>query len=116
MGAMSIVEEIYSAADRRGLSLTDYIRHTYKGHQLTALELNIKMQLESLRADISDFMAEAESDYQAIDANLLCADKEKLDLMQERIRENLKRKREQLESMNLANVSILRMSECSAEG
>ena len=110
---MSIVEEIYSAADRRGLSLADYIRHTYRGDKLASLELNIKMQLDSLRADISDFMTEAEGEYQAIGANLLCADREKLDLMQERVRENLRKKREQLESINFADVSVMRMSESS---
>lgn len=112
---MSIVEEIYSAADRRGLSLAEYIKHTYKGNKLNSLELNIRMQLDSLRADISDFMTEAESDYQAIGANLLCANKEKLDLMQERVRENLRKKMEQLESIDFASVSVMRKVEEPAE-
>lgn len=112
---MSIVEEIYSAADRRGLSLADYVRHTYKGNKLNALELNIRMQLDSLRAEISDFMTETESDYQAIDTNLLCANKEKLDLMQERVRETLRKKMEQLESMDLVDVSIMRETEDPSE-
>lgn len=111
---MSIVEEIYSAADRRGLSLADYIRHTYKGDKLASLELNIRIQLDSLRSDISEFMAEAEGDYQAIGANLLCADKEKLDLMQERVREHLRKKMEQLEAINFVDVSVMKMPESSS--
>ena len=112
---MSIIEEIYSAADRRGLSLADYIKHTYEGNKLNALELNIKMQLDSLRADISDFMTEAESGYQAIGANLLCANKEKLDLMQKRVRENLRKKMEQLESIGFTSISVMRTIEGPSE-
>ncbi|MEM2839432.1 MAG: hypothetical protein QW505_05295 [Thermoplasmata archaeon] len=73
------------------------------------------MQLDSLRSDISEFMAQAEGDYQAIGANLICADKEKLDLMQERVREHLRKKMEQLESINFIDVSVMKMPASSSQ-
>lgn len=115
-GSMSIVEDIYRAADQRGLSLADYIRHTYRGDSLSALEQDIKTQLSSLRSDISEFMAEAVSESQSIGANLLCANKEKLDLIQERIRENLRKKMEQLESISFIDVSVMKDTDIKSEG
>lgn len=115
-GSMSIVDDIYNAADRRGLSLADYIRNTYRGDSLRALERDIKRQLSSLRSDISEFMTEAESESQPIDANLLCANKEKLDLMQERVRENLRKKMEQLESISFIDVSVMKDTNIKSEG
>ena len=114
-GIMTIVEEIYSAADKRGLSLADYIRHTYKGNKLASLELNIRTQLDSLRSDISDFMIEAETDSQAIGTNLLCVNREKLDLMQERVRENLRLKMNELESLDVVDVSVMKKIDSSTE-
>ncbi|MDH4122970.1 MAG: hypothetical protein OEV21_02645 [Thermoplasmata archaeon] len=94
---MSVIDEIFSAADKRGLSLAEYVKHTYRGNKLNVLELNIKTQLSSLKEDISDFWQQ-EMEIQDVGENLMHISNEKLDLMQARVRENLKRKIDELDN------------------
>jgi len=104
---MSIVDDIYTAADKRGLTLADYIKHTYKGNKLSALELNIRTQLDSLRSDIEDYMIDTDGSTQDIGPSLLYTSRDKLDLMQERVRENLRMKRDELDSFSTIDISIM---------
>jgi len=94
---MPTIEEIYVAADRRGLGLAEYVRQAYNVEQLAKIETNIKTQLSSLRSQVSGFTEDSSGNL-GIEQNLLCASREKLDLMQSRVRENLKAKMDELDS------------------
>jgi len=100
---MPITEEIYAAADREGVSLADYIRKTYSKRSLAVLENEVQTQLDSLKGEISGFMGDLK--LPEIEANLMTADKEKLDMMQARIRENLVSRITELDDMLSTEIS-----------
>jgi hypothetical protein len=100
---MPITDEIYAAADREGVSLAEYIRKTYSKRSLTDLESEVQTQLDSLKGELSGFMGDVE--LPEIEANLMTAGKEKLDMMQARIRKNLLGRITELDDMLSTEVS-----------
>jgi hypothetical protein len=100
---MPITDEIYAAADREGVSLAEYIRKTYSKRSLADLENKVQTQLDSLKGEISGFMGDVE--LPEIEANLMTAGKEKLDMMQARIRMNLVSRIIELDDMLSTEIS-----------
>jgi len=94
---MPITDKIYAAADSEGIGLAEYIRRTYSKKSLADLERNVRTQLNSLQGEISGFMTDVE--VPKIEANLIIASNEKLDLMQARVRSNLLSKITELDDM-----------------
>jgi hypothetical protein len=94
---MPITDKIYEAADKEGVGLAEYIRKTYSKKSLANLERNVRTQLNSLQGEISGFMTDVE--VPRIEANLITASKEKLDLMQARVRRSLMSKITELDEM-----------------
>jgi hypothetical protein len=97
MGIHAITDKIYEAADKEGVGLAEYIRKTYSKKSLANLERNVRTQLNSLQGEISGFMTDVE--VPRIEANLITASKEKLDLMQARVRRSLMSKITELDEM-----------------
>lgn len=100
---MPITDEIYAAADREGVSLAEYIRQTYSKKTLADLENEVQSQLDSLKGEISGFMGDVK--LPQIEANLMSADVEKLDMMQARIRRTLESRISELDNMLSTEVS-----------
>jgi len=100
---MPITDEIYAAADREGVTLAEYIRKTYSKRSLVNLENEVQTQLDSLKGEISGFMGDVR--LPEIEANLMTAGKEKLDMMQSRIRMNLVSRIIELDNMLSSEVS-----------
>jgi hypothetical protein len=100
---MPITDEIYAAADRNGVSLAEYIRKTYSKKSLANLENEVQTQLDSLKGELSGFMGDVE--LPEIEANLMTAGKEKLDMMQARIRKNLVSRITELDDMLSTEIS-----------
>ena len=100
---MPITDEIYAAADREGVSLAEYIRKTYSKRSLTDLENEVQTQLDSLKGELSEFVGDVE--LPEIETNLMTAGKEKLDMMQARIRRNLVSRITELDDMLSTEIS-----------
>ncbi len=100
---MSMTDEIYAAADREGVSLSEYIQKTYSKKSLANLESEVRTQLDSLKGEISGFIGDVR--LPEIEANLLTASAEKLDLMQARVRRNIVEKNTELYDMLSAEIS-----------
>jgi hypothetical protein len=100
---MPITDEIYAAADREGVSLAEYIRKTYSKRSLAELENEVQTQLDSLKGELSGFVGDVK--LPEIEANLMTAGKEKLDLMQARVRQNLVSKITELDDMLSTEIS-----------
>lgn len=101
--SMPITDEICAAAEQEGLGLTEYIRRTYTSESLADLESTIKTQLDSLRGEISGFIGNVE--VPEIEQNLMTASKEKLDMMQARVRRNMVSKITELDDMLATELS-----------
>lgn len=91
---MSLTEDLFRAADGEGLGLTEYIKKTYSQDGMAELEDGIRMQLNSLKSEISDFMETIE--VPEISMNLESTDFSRLDLMQSRIKIKIESKQSEL--------------------
>jgi hypothetical protein len=100
---MPITEEIYAAADREGVGLAEYIRKTYSKRSLADLENEVQTQLDSLKGELSGFVGDVK--LPEIEANLMTAGREKLDIMQARVRRNLVCKITELDNMLSTEIS-----------
>jgi hypothetical protein len=100
---MPITDEIYAAADREGVSLAEYVQKTYSDISLANLENEVQAQLDSLKGELSGFMGDLK--LPEIEANLMTAGKEKLDMMQARIRKTLVSRITELDDMLSTEIS-----------
>lgn len=93
-----IVNEIFAAADRKGVGLAEHVRIAYGEGQIADLEKKIKDQLKSLREEISEFMVGIEAE--SIASNMLTVNKDELDRMQAKVRETMATKMIELTRLN----------------